>query len=235
MKLSNEQIQQFDRGSFLCLPRLVDDEVVQELRRIYDQFLNREISTGGDDDDMLGGLTRQIMNPNRHHPYLRDNPALDAAREIARQLLESERINFQFDMLISKPPGNTNTTPWHQDGAYTQMPFAPAGTMLPDNYLQFWVALDDVDQSNGCMEFIPGARAQPILEHFVAGEVDPTNPKRILETAQVDVSQAVACPLQAGGCTVHAITTPHFTGGNRTPDRNRRAYIFNLMKPLEGE
>lgn len=233
LKLSDAQLKRYHEDGFLCLPKLIESETVQKLREIYDQFLNHEIDAG-EQDGMLGGLTRQIMKPSAHHAYFRDNLAIAKAREIAQQLLESEAINFQFDMLISKPPGNTNQTPWHQDGAYSAMPFAPAGTTLPNSYLQFWVALDDADEANGCMQFIPGAHGGALLEHFVAGG-ESTDPRRILQTAQVDASQAVACPLRAGGCTVHAITTPHFTGGNFTPDRNRRAYIFNLMKPLEGE
>lgn len=234
MKLNPEQIQQFHRDGFMSVDQLIEPATVQKLRDIYDQFLDGKIDAG-DQDGMLGGLTRQIMKPSAHHKYFQDNPALSAARGIARQLLDSQTINFQFDMLISKPPGNTNPTPWHQDGAYSEMPFAPAGKVLPNAYLQFWIALDDVDETNGCMQFVPGLHNEPLLEHFIAGTTEPGDPKRILETKQAEAYKAVACPLQAGGCTVHAITTPHFTGGNSTTDRNRRAYIFNLMKPLKGE
>lgn len=46
-----------------------------------------------------------------------------------------------------------------------------------------------------------------------------------------DLRRAVACPLRAGGATVHDYGTPHFTSGNRTADRPRRAYIFNFSTP----
>ena len=135
-------------------------------------------------------------------------------------------------MLIYKEPGQTAATPWHQDFSYSQMPTAPAGAAIPsDQTLQFWLALDDVDEENGCMHFIPGQHRAPLLEHYVAaGEADYS--QRLLAIRDpgdaLDLRQAVACPLTAGGATVHNYGTPHFTPGNRTADRPRRAYIFNF-------
>lgn len=63
-----------------------------------------------------------------------------------------------------------------------------------------------VDVDNGCMHFVPGQHREPLLEHYVAGG-EPTEegrmlaikePERVLELAKV-----VACPLRAGGATVH--------------------------------
>ena len=137
-----------------------------------------------------------------------------------------------FDMLIYKQPGQIATTPWHQDFSYSEMPFAPAGVMIPsDQTLQFWLALDDVDENNGCMHFIPGQHHEPLLDHYVAaGEADYTQRLLAIRDPEdaLDLSKAVACPLKAGGATVHNYGTPHFTSGNRTADRPRRAYIFNF-------
>ena len=45
-------------------------------------------------------------------------------------------------------------------------------------------------------------------------------------TDDVDPDLATACPVPAGGCTVHTGRTLHFTGGNTTA-QPRRAYIIN--------
>jgi hypothetical protein len=47
----------------------------------------------------------------------------------------------------------------------------------------------------------------------------------------LDLKSAVACPLRAGGATVHNYGTPHFTPPNRSANRPRRAYIFNFANP----
>ena len=44
----------------------------------------------------------------------------------------------------------------------------------------------------------------------------------------LDLSTRTVAKLPAGGVTMHGYGTPHYTGPNRTTDRPRRAYIFNL-------
>lgn len=90
-----------------------------------------------------------------------------------------------------------------------------------------WLALDDVDVDNACMQFVPMPNGAPLLEHrAVSGELDDEG--RLLAFAQpFDATAAVPAPLKAGGCTVHLISTPHYTGPNLTT-RPRRAYIFNI-------
>ena len=98
----------------------------------------------------------------------------------------------------------------------------------------FWLALDDVDTDNGCMHFIPGKHLEPLLPHHVASGA-PDDPSRLLAIddprSMLDLSSAIACPLTAGGATMHSAGTPHYTSGNRTTDRPRRAYIFNFSRP----
>jgi len=53
-----------------------------------------------------------------------------------------------------------------------------------------------------------------------------TEPER-----ELPLREAVACPLDAGGATVHSDGTSHFTDGNLSADRRRRAYIFSFRRP----
>jgi len=232
--LDEARIDQFHRDGFLSFGQLADAETVRALRDIYDDMLSGAIDVSPTDNP-LGRIVRQIMSPSAYHPIFRSNPALDAAREIARALLGAAEPQPVFDMLIYKEPGQLAETPWHQDFSYTRMPFAPAACAVPaDAVLQFWLALDDVDEDNGCMHFVPGRHREPMLEHYVASG-EPDYSQRLLAIrdpqSQLDLRAAVACPLPAGGATVHTYGTPHYTSGNRTPDRPRRAYIFNFSTP----
>ncbi|MGO9453414.1 MAG: phytanoyl-CoA dioxygenase family protein [Candidatus Binataceae bacterium] len=225
----------FQAEGFLAIDRLIDEQAAAEIASVYDKMLSREVDCGATDRN-LGEVTRQIMHPSQHHPLFRANAAIDAAREVAKELLGVSDPAFVYDMLIYKPPGHTATTPWHQDLAYAHIPFTRAGTSTAGSgtFLQFWVALDDVDEDSGCMHFVPGQHLKPLLEHYVASG-DPADQSRMLaitdpETA-LDLSKTVACPLRVGGATVHGFATPHFTSGNRTASRRRRAYIFNFANP----
>lgn len=228
-KLSAAQLRSFERDGFTSVPRLIDDDTVEILRDYYDRIVRGEIKCG-DDDRHLGGLTRQVLNPRNHVDYFRNNPATRAGAEIAAQALGAPS-HLEFDMLIYKPPGHPKATPWHQDLSYYRMPFAEPGLMIEAEALQFWVALDDVDASNGAMHFLPGRHRAGLEPHYVYSG-DPADESRLLATkAFGDPDQpnaGIVCPLKAGGCTIHFHATPHYTSPNVTKDRGRRAYIFTM-------
>ena len=235
--MDDATVERFRRDGFLAISQLTDLSTVNAIAAVYDAMLDGQIDVSATDNP-LGRITRQIMSPAAYHPIFRDNPALDAGREIAIALLGVPRPEPVFDMLIYKEPGQIAETPWHQDFSYSQMPYAPAGVAIPaDEFVQFWLALDDVDEDNGCMHFVPGVHRRPMLEHHIAGG-EPDYSQRLLAIrdpgANLDLASAVACPLKAGGATVHNYGTPHFTSGNQTSDRPRRAYIFNFASRRQG-
>ncbi|HEY3143319.1 MAG TPA: phytanoyl-CoA dioxygenase family protein [Acidimicrobiales bacterium] len=229
MRLTDEQVRRFDEDGFLIVDRLIDDDTVAELRTAYDAILAKDVEAAG--DSMLGGITRQVMMACFAHPVFNANPALDVAVEMSQQLFGTEMTRL-FDMLIYKPPGHPHPTPWHQDMAYAGQPVSRPGIPIPLSTVQFWIALDDVDEENGCMHFLPGYHTKPLMEHRVASG-DPDDRARLLALvdpeSQVDLARAVAAPLRPGGCTLHSYGTPHYTPPNRSLDRPRRAYIFNLV------
>ncbi len=227
--LTEQQVEQFWADGFLAIERLVADDEVARLRIAYDEIIDGTVTSLTDRN--LGGITRQVLVPSMVHPLFEDNAALEAGREVIRDLYRCAQANRVYDMLIDKPAGHPHTTPWHQDAAYMQQPVTPPGFTMPLTSLQFWLALDDVDADNGCMQFVAGQHHGGTAAHeVVSGHPDDDGRLiGIIDPAEVNVAAAVACPLRPGGATVHTAMTPHFTGPNATVDRPRRAYIFNLM------
>lgn len=224
-------VEAFRRDGFVSFSSIADQDDVEALRQGYDELLAGKIAAGAL-DRQLGGKLRQIMQPVYLHPAFRDSQALVRGRELACELLGAGDPVLTFSMLIYKEPGQMTETPWHQDFAYFELPFTPAGRTVPHaESVQFWMPLDDVDQENGCMHFLPGDHKGPLRPHYVAGG-EPMDSGRLLAIVApdraLDLGKAVACPLKAGGATAHDLGTPHFTSGNRTTDRPRRAFIFNF-------
>lgn len=224
---------QFALNGFAVVNDLADAECVEELRKGYDGILDGTIPCPTK-DHMLGGVTRQVQNPHRYHSVFRSNAAVERAKAHASAILGCDNPEIIFSMMIYKPGGHPVETPWHVDLSYTKMPTLWAGASVPNNLnITFWLALDDVDETMGCMEFIPGKQNDPMLEHVVASG-DPTAEGRLLAirdpATALDLSTAVKCPLRAGSATVHGYATPHFTGPN-TSTRQRRAYIFSFARP----
>jgi ectoine hydroxylase-related dioxygenase (phytanoyl-CoA dioxygenase family) len=230
-ELTDDQVEAWDRDGFCVLERFCDEQTLGSLREAYDEILDREVEAAG--DRMLGGITRQVMLPSTSHPAFDRNPAVRVGIHIGRQLFGSPDVVRFFDMLIYKPPGHPHDTPWHQDMAYSGLPFAEPGTPIMLDSIQFWIPLDDVDEENGCMRFAPGYHKLPLLEHHVASG-DPSDEGRLLAltdpASQVDLSKAVTAEIPAGGATLHSYGTPHYTGPNLSADRPRRAYIFNVRR-----
>jgi hypothetical protein len=225
--LNENDILAWKRDGFLVKERFADADTLLLLRRAYDETLDAQFAG----DRMLGGITRQIEVPSREHPVFDDNPLIERGKQVIRDLYGTADAVRVFDMLIYKPAGHPYETPWHQDMSYSAMPFAPAGVTQLDDLVQFWVPLDDVDEDNGCMQFVPGHHHKPLLPHRVASG-EPNDPARLLAIEEpeqhLDLDKRVVAALPAGGVTMHGPGTPHYTGPNSTTDRPRRAYIFTL-------
>lgn len=220
----------FLANGFAVVPRLVEDAVVDELRSAYDDIIAGRTRARG--DRHLGGIIRQVKDPSIDHPAFAHNAALDAGTALAAALFTGDAAGSQgfgkvYEMLIDKPAGTPHATPWHQDIGYFSIPVAAPGTDTSLEDIQVWLALDPVDEANGCMQFVPRAFGRPSLAHRVAAG-DPDDEGRLIAVDEpLDTSGAVPCPLAPGGCTIHVVGTPHFTGPNLTA-RPRRAYIFNI-------
>jgi hypothetical protein len=225
--LTEDEILGWKRDGFLVKEKFADAATLEQLRTAFDETLVGD-AIG---DRMLGGITRQVMVPSQSHPVFDDNPLVELGKQVVRELHSTSDAVRVFDMLIFKPPGHPHETPWHQDMSYAGMPFAPAGVQPLTGLVQFWVPLDDVDEENGCMQFMAGHHEQPLMPHFVAGG-EPDDPARLLAIEDperhLDLERRVVAALPAGGVTMHGYGTPHYTGPNRSTDRQRRAYIFNI-------
>jgi phytanoyl-CoA hydroxylase len=115
--------------------------------------------------------------------------------------------------LVYKPQGKANGVPWHQDFI--------SRTTEPIKVIA-WMALDDVDEENGCMYAIPGTHKLGFLpyKHF-PGE---THHDR-LDLSQVDMDEKNVAPLRmkAGDILVFHQLMLHMSKEINST-RPRRAY-----------
>ena len=228
-ELNQAEISRFHDQGFTALPKLIDEDEIGKISAAYDQLLTGEVGTDGSRDGYLGGVTRQLVGPEHCHPLFQDNQALAAGQAITAQLFSWQPVFF-YSQLLYKPPKHPHETPWHQDAAYTKMPFAPAGLQISPVSVQFWLALDDADEENGCMHFHPPPQDSKLLPHYVVSTSEDADARLlglIDPDDHIDQELVAACPIAAGQATVHIGSTPHYTPANRS-DRPRRAYIFNF-------
>ncbi len=138
--------------------------------------------------------------------------------EIARRLAGVDAVRLWHDQALLKQPGDSRPTPWHQD-----LPYWP---MNEPGALSLWLALDDVDERNGAMSFVPGSQRVGSLPGI--NLVDPQDIFAMVPKGELAGVRPVTVRLRAGGCTFHHGQTFHYAGANGT-DRPRRAMVIIYM------
>jgi hypothetical protein len=225
--LSQPQIDRFARDGFLVLDcALVSTAELAVVRRyiddLFDHFseLPRDLAYDLGDVQTHTGPQQiaEINDASKLEPRLAATAAFARCRDLARQLLGS-RVSCTFDHAICKPPHNDAATDWHQDLAYSPQ-------LAGRDAVHIWLALQDVTEANGCMQFVPDATGQGLLPHRPRG-----NGSHALVACDFDPAPAVACPISAGMATLHQLTTLHYSGPNTT-DEPRLAWIMHFQREV---
>jgi len=224
--LTESQIAQFRAQGFLKGSRVLSDEEVETLRaeltRVIEQqgrLTRRPVSLrnlSGNPEAPVWQIVNiwEASEPFRaliHHPQI--------VAEVA-QLTGASQLRVWHDQIQYKPAQIGGVNHWHQDA-----PYWPILTPMTAQ-VTAWVALDDVDENNGCMQFIAGTHK--------LGRLPPINlvePQDIFQLVppgvQIDPTPAVM-RMKAGSCTFHHGLTFHYAGPNRS-DRPRRAIVTIYM------
>jgi hypothetical protein len=229
VQLTPEQLLFFHLNGFLSISTPVADESdLARMRSVYDKmFIERAGRDSGDQFDLAGSdqedstaALPQILNPGKYAPELATGRYLEVLNLVVKQLFGPDG-KAEIAHAILKPAGVGAPTPWHQDEAYWDPGFQYQNASI-------WMPLQEATVENGCLWFVPGSHEWPVLEHRpIGGDV------RIhgLEMVDAGVTKgAVACPLPAGGVTIHRNRTAHFARANTTPEP-RRALILGTGLP----
>ncbi|MCZ7543095.1 MAG: phytanoyl-CoA dioxygenase family protein [Anaerolineae bacterium] len=148
------------------------------------------------------------------------NPIIGA---MAARLTGAKAIRLWHDQLLYKPPqtGGAGVVGWHQDYHYWQC-------AAPAEMITAWVALTDVDESNGCMEVVPGSHRwglQPEGDFF---NQDLEALQQRIEATSGRALETAPCILPAGAVSFHHCLTFHGSRPNLS-DRPRRSFAIHLM------
>lgn len=228
--LSSTAIETFQRDGFTVVERVTTladlEHISRVMARLYRQYNTlARMRRAWDLGPGSGGDQPEILEINQTidlEPELESTLTFQRCRALAEALL-GRPVEYRFDHAIYKPPFNGRATAWHQDEAYTLDPHLVTA--------HFWVPMQDVSVEMGCMQFIPGSHRERVAHH----RLQHLRHAHALEASNVDASRAVACPLPAGGVTVHMPRTLHYTGPNLT-SRPRLAWSleFGPRRALPG-
>jgi ectoine hydroxylase-related dioxygenase (phytanoyl-CoA dioxygenase family) len=166
--------------------------------------------------DYYRGVFFQRVNLWKTSPDVADLVRAPRFGKLAAQLMDVDAVRLYADQALIKLPW-ANPTGFHLDQPYW--------AVTDPRPLTFWIALDDVTMTNGCLFFVPGSHRQERYDNVDIG-------RKLGDLFQVypELSEVtpVPCPIPAGGCTIHNGLTAHGAHANMTP-RSRRGMTLQVV------
>lgn len=227
-ELTPEQVAHYDEHGYVSGVRIFTDEQVGTLRaelvRLFDPqhprhdlFHEFHSNQSADPNTVLfHALGGWRIEPGFHDALW--NPAFTVP---ASQLLGGA-VRFWHDQLFCKPPKHGGVVAWHQDYSYWTR-------TKPVQHLTCWIGLDDSDESNGCLMYVPGSHRWDLLPITgLAGDMDAIR-KVLTDEQWQKLQNPVPVRMKKGEGTFHHPLLIHGSRENFS-ERPRRALVLNTFK-----
>lgn len=223
--LSEAQVQQFRQNGYLNGGKVLDDETVETLRAEILRVIDERDKAGVAQPLLLRNLSGndsapvwQIVNIwQASEPFRRLLYNADIVSGAA-QLAGADELRIWHDQIQYKPAKIGGVNHWHQDAPYWPI-------LTPMTQVTAWVALDDVDESNGCMSMVPGSHRWGNEIKFLESLKTYTD---MPDTFNGHPIQQVTCAVKKGEVHYHHALTWHGSHAN-TSGRPRRAIALHYM------
>ena len=213
----------YDRDGFVVLPDFLSPTEVGELQARLDGYIRDRVPTVPPShafyhDRARPETLKQMQFMEKVDPWFEQYNHHPKWNALAEALL-GEPIDRRGASWFNKPPGVEHPTPPHQDNFYAHYD--------PCSYLMIWVALDPVDDENGCLSYLPGSHLTGFRPHALTSVLGFS--QGITDFGPKDEAVEVKIHLRPGGAVAHHGMAIHRAQPNRSPTRNRRAYAIGIM------
>ncbi|WP_308638240.1 phytanoyl-CoA dioxygenase family protein [Paenibacillus silvisoli] len=227
---TQEDVDFFRTNGYWISSKMIDDERLERLRDRMERVYDGEFETGTPPDAVW---RRETSRPNSlrktDNAHLADLTIRALAHDpqigaIAAMLAGTNTIRFWEDQLLLKPAqssGNAANVGWHQDYHYWGC------FQNPETMITAWVAYDDVDEENGCMQMVPGSHNWGILN---GNDFYEQNMQKQLQdmAPEGQIARTVPIIMKAGQISFHHSLTIHGSGPN-VSDRVRRSSALHYL------
>ena len=199
--LTQHQIQHYHEHGYVIPDYRLPTDTVEQIREHHTKFLV-------DHPQFTDYCPALFIYDPTFVQYAQNDKILD----MVEQLIGSDFAIWNSSF-FAKPAEIGTRTPWHQDGEY--WPIRPLATC------SVWLAIDDANTSNGCLEFIPKSHRSRKLSKHHTNDADGLALPLELDEGSFDPSSAVAIELEAGQMSLHDIFLMHASEPNRSSNPRR--------------
>ncbi|QDS92310.1 Phytanoyl-CoA dioxygenase (PhyH) [Roseimaritima multifibrata] len=199
--LTAAEIARWNETGYLAPLTAYDGSQAEDLREYFDRLLNQTLAAGND--------SYSISSAHLKHARVWDllnHPAIVAP---VCDLLGPNVIGWGAHFFC-KMPGDGKRVDWHQDCSY--WPLTPTKTVT------VWLAIDDADAENGCMEVFAGSHRFGLID-FEASDASSGNVLNQTVSQPEKYGQLESEPLQAGQFSLHSDLLLHGSPANQSGRR----------------
>jgi phytanoyl-CoA hydroxylase len=194
----------FNRDGFVRIESFLTQKEVAEARIELDRIIRDCVPNMPSEhvfyEDITDSSTlKQLQCLHTYDPYFEAMMFGSKAQELAEIVLGNSVVpkNMQY---FNKAPSVGQPTPAHQDGFYFKLEPCQAVTL--------WLALDDVDEENGCVHYAQGSHLTGMQEHSRTSTLGFS--QGLVNSNGLAVSpDDVACPAKPGDLLAHHALTVH--------------------------
>jgi hypothetical protein len=200
-RLTREQIETFNRDGYLSPIPLFSQVEIADIRSYFDGLLARTLAAGGDSYS----ISTAHLRYGRIYDLLTDARIVSYVKDLLGENVIGWGTHF-----FCKMPGDGKRVSWHQDASYWPLTHSKTVTV--------WLAIDDANVENACMQFIPGSHWFGHLTYTLS-EDDQSNV--LTQTvAGMDQRRApVYNELKAGEISIHSDLLVHGSEANASAKR----------------
>ncbi len=229
--VSDDDIETFSRDGVVCLQQVIGPEWIESLRAgVASNMANPSPRARLWDRDAQGRESRYDSQVWQDIPEYRRFVLEGPMAEITGRLMGSSAVNFFFDAIFTRTPGNQFRTPFHQDEPYW--------SVEGFDTCSSWMPLVPVERCSA-LEFVRGShrwteRYQQTNFGAMTGDerdqVDFTSDDRVpfpdIEGDR-DSFDIVSWDMEPGDVAIFNARMIHGGSGNLAPDRDLQ--VFNTQ------
>ncbi len=211
-RIGPDELAHYQSEGYL-LPRgqVLPEPVFHDLRATFESLLASWVADGGRPEAM--------DVPHFYHPELMRWLLHPAVLDLVEPIIGPDILLFSSHF-ICKPAGDGRRVPWHEDSAYWK------GQWDPMEVVTVWLAIDDSDLANGCMQVVPRTHLHGYSEYSDLTERAVFSNE--IKAGTFDERAAVPCLLRAGEASLHHAKTIHGSSANAS-DCRRCGYTMRYI------
>lgn len=211
---------EYDERGFVVIRNFLAGESLAELCQHLDRYIREVVPNAPQQDAFYDDRTR-LETLRQLHRMEQDAFFAEYLRhplwtEVATALLGEPVEAAQGAEWFNKPVGSLLETPPHQDNFYF--------CLEPPSVLTMWLALDPVDEGNGCLRYVPGSHRAGMRPHGLTSTLGFS--QGIRDFGDADRAAEVAVIAAPGDVLIHHGNTIHRAEANRSTSRSRRSFAM---------